>query len=305
MYIKIHFFKKKCILQRFLYKYCSFAKKMCEMKCKYLLFLNLSLYFFFGCKTMPMSTENTPTLLIGQVVFGGGDYVSTNDISFQTQSTSGIEIALRNTVTYEVLRFPANKNGLFYSALQEGKYWIEELYIKKERTDGAWAEIYTNPSKNVLEIESGKVNDVGTLQWTFMGRRHHVVQLDKSSNTKNEFEKQFPKSNWNTKEWKYTPWTLGENISYYLKSEDGRDSALITIPKNLPIEIKEMAERDMIKRMNELRIQNDLRVQGDTTYYIKSENGLDSISLRIPKNISEAMKREIEAKAKQNMNWDQ
>jgi len=254
---------------------------------------------------MPVSTENTPTLLIGQVVFGGGDYVSNNDISFQTQSTSGIEIALRNTVTYEVFRFPSNKNGLFYVALQEGKYWIDELYLKKEHNDGAWAEIYTTPAKNVLEIESGKVNDVGTLQWTYMGRRHNVVQLDKSSDAKNEFEKQFPKSNWNTKEWKYTPWTLGENISYYLKSEDGRDSALITIPKNLPIEIKEMAERDMIKRMYDLRVQNDLRAQGDTTYYIKSENGLDSISLRIPKNISEAMKREIEAKAKQNMNWDQ
>ena len=266
-------------------------KNLKNMKCKYSFFLKLGLCFLIGCKSIPMSTERTPTLLIGQIVFGGSDYVSRQGISFSGITTSGIEIALRNTVTNEVFRFSPGKNGLFYIGLKEGKYWIDELYIKKERNDGAWSDIYTNPPRKVLEIERGKVNNLGTLHWTFVGRRHDVVQLENSEDTKNEFTKQFPKSNWNTKEWIYIPWAFevnqrisvnqisGERISYYVKSEDGRDSSLLTIPQNMPIEMRRQIESDMIKRMN------DHRIQGDTTYYVKSENGLDSALLKIPKNM--------------------
>ena len=272
------------------------------MNRQFFFLLNLSLCFFIGCKSsIPMFTERTPTLLIGKIVFGGSDYVSRQGISFSGISTSGIEISFRNTVTNEVFRFSSDKNGLFYVNLQEGKYWIDELYIKKERNDGAWSDIYTNLPRKILEIERGKVNNIGTIHWTFVNRRHDVVQLDSSFDTKNEFAKQFPQSNWNMQEWIYNPWafevkeTSDERISYYVKSYDGRDSTLLTLPKNIPDEIRRQIEKDMEKRMN------DLLAQGDTTYYVKSENGLDSASLTIPKNMSETIRRDIEARMRQNM----
>ena len=101
------------------------------MKCKCLFLLNLSFCFLIGCRSIPMSTERTPNLLVGEIVFIGSDYVSSQGISFNGITTSGMEIVIRNTATNEISRIPADKNGLFYVYLQEGDYWIEELHIKK------------------------------------------------------------------------------------------------------------------------------------------------------------------------------
>jgi len=264
------------------------------MKRIYLSLVKLSLCFLIGCVAIPTSTEKNPTLLVGTIIFGGSDYMSSQGISFSGVTTSGIEISLRNAVTNERFRFSPGKNGLFYYNLQEGKYCIDELYIKKERNDGAWSYITTSPSKKLLEIERGKVNNLGTIHWSFVDRRHEVVQVDNSVDTKNEFAKQFPKSNWNTKEWTYNELSFDikkgsdEKVTYYVKNENGLDSTLITMPKDTPAEIRSQIEKDIVKRMN------DIRTQGDTTYYVKSENGLDSAFLKIPKAFSKEEKQRAE-----------
>ena len=181
------------------------------MKYKYLFLLNFSLWFLIGCKSIPMSTERTPNLLVGEITFISSDFVSSQGISFIGKTTSGIEIVIRNTATNEILRFPADKNGLFYVNLQEGEYWIDELHIKKERNDGSWTTLYTNPALKVVEVESRKVSNIGKIQWIYAERRHNVVQIDNSSDNQDVFSKQFPKSNWNQEEWKY------EQLSFYAK----------------------------------------------------------------------------------------
>ena len=174
-----------------------------KFKCFFL--LNLSLCFLIGCKSIPMSTEKTPNLLVGEIVFVVSDYVSSQGISFNGKTTSGIEITIRNIATNEILRFAADKNGLFYADLQEGKYWINELSIKKQHYDGSWAYISAGSAQpKVFEVERGKVNNIGTIQWS-IDKRNNVIQMDNSSDIKNKFSKQFPESIWNTKEWIYNP----------------------------------------------------------------------------------------------------
>ena len=264
------------------------------------------LCFLIGCRSIPMSTESNPTLLAGEIAFIGSNYFSRDGISFIGTTNSGIEIVIKNTYTNESFRFSSGKNGLFYINLQEGKYSIDELYLKKVRSDGAWSYIYTNPNK-ILSIERGKVNNVGKINWSFDARKHNVGQTDNSSAVKNEFSKQFPKSNWNQNEWKFSPFVYeikrssevfvssGEKVTYYIKSDDGQDSTRITMPKDMPVEVRQQIEADAKKRVN------DSRIQGDTTYYVKNENGIDSILLKTPKMMPEDMRRDVEERMRQDM----
>ena len=174
------------------------------MKFKYhlLVLVNLSLYCLISCRTIPMYTEINPTLLVGEVIFKTN--MKELGILSDGINISGIEILLKNTTTNENIRFSTDKNGLLLVNLQYGKYKIEELYIKKQYNDGTWFDFYIKqPTIKVLEIENGKVNNIGTLQWSFMNRMHNLVQVDNTSEVKNKFIKRFPESNWNQKEWEY------------------------------------------------------------------------------------------------------
>ena len=179
----------------------------------------------------PLYDDENPTLLVGEAVFKGYDYISEYGISFDGITTSGIEIVMRNTANYEVLRFPADKNGLFYIHLHEGEYWIEEIHMKKEGYDGAGASIYvTSARPKAVKIESGKVNNIGTILWSFVDRTNNsVVQSDSSSSVKNKFSKQFPKSNWNTKEWIFNPWSFSESV-WQMSRNDMEESGIISQP---------------------------------------------------------------------------
>jgi len=189
---------------------------------------------------------------------------------------------------------PADGNGLLCANIQEGKYIIDELYIKKTAFDGAWADLYMNPAQKVLEIERGKVNNIGTIRWSLVDRKHSMIQSDNSLAVKVDFSKKYPKSNWNQKEWIYNKLSNNvyklsdEKISYYVKTESGLDSTLVSIPKDMPENMRIQLEKDVIKRMN------DFRAFGDTTYYVKSENGLDSVFLTVPKAMPEESRRKQE-----------
>ena len=271
------------------------------MKRIYAILLKPTLCFLIGCTAIPTATDKNQTLLVGEVIFVGSDYVSNNGISFNGTTTSGIEIVLRNTSNNESFRISTNNTGLFHINLQDGKYMIDELYVKKERNDGAWSYLYTSPSQKVMEIEKGKVNNIGTIRWSYLERKHNVIQTDNSLAVKNNFSKKFPKSNWNQKEWEYSKLMLetrnysGETVTYYIKTDDGRDSTRITVPKEMPETSRRNIEQDMKK------VMSYYRSQGDTAYYVKSENGLDSVLLRLPKAMPEEQKRVAEENIKRHL----
>jgi hypothetical protein len=54
-----------------------------------------------------------------------------------------------------------------------------------------------------LEVERGKVNNIGTIQWSFVDRKHDAVQIDDLSDIKIKFSQKLSESVWNQKEWKY------------------------------------------------------------------------------------------------------
>jgi hypothetical protein len=192
-------------------------------------FLFFALSWLLGCGSIPTSSDKNPTLLVGRVVYEGGNYVSNNGVSFLGKTTSGLEISLRNKADNRIFRISPRKNGMFYINLHEGIWWLEELYLKKERYDSAWSYISFNPAQKVFEIERVKVNNLGTIHWFFNDRRHSIIQADDSIAVKNEFSKQFSQSNWNQKDWKYNQLSIDfkrfsdERISYYRKSDDGKD----------------------------------------------------------------------------------
>lgn len=261
---------------------------------------NILLCFLIGCTSIPTATEENPTLLVGEIVLLS-DYVSNQEISFKGTTISDIAITLRNTANNETFRIVSNSAGLFHINLQEGKYLIDELYIKKEQANGAWSYFYTNPAPKVFEIKKGKVNNIGTINWSYIERRHNVIQTDNSISVKANFLKKYPKSNWNQREWEFSQLALetiqlsGENVSYYVKTDDGLDSTRITLPKEIQETERKRIELEIKKRMS------DYRSQGDTTYYVKSENGLDSVSLTLPKAMSEEQKQNAENHVRRQM----
>jgi TonB family protein len=133
----------------------------------------------FGVKSIPKKpTEKPSAVFAGKIVFGGSDFVSEEGISFSDTVTSGIEITLRNTVTYDAVRFLSDEDGSFYVTMQEGRYQIERLYLKKEQDDGAWAYVYVNPLKKILKMKSGKENNIGIIHWSYFNKRGEVKYLD-------------------------------------------------------------------------------------------------------------------------------
>ena len=176
-------------------------------------YLLLLFCVLIGCTSIPASTGQNPTLLVGEIIFTGKNYTSANKVSFDGTKTSDIDIFLRNTSNNEIIRFSSDKNGLFYVNLPEGKYMIDKLHVKIEGLIGvytaeglgnAWSSLYYfNPPRKVFEIESEKVNNIGTLRWTFIDKKNNMIQVNDSLSVKNKFSKRFPKSNWNQKTWKY------------------------------------------------------------------------------------------------------
>ena len=228
-----------------------------------------------GCTSIPASTEQNPTLLVGEVIFSCNDYINSQGISFVGITKGNIKISLRNTETKEIITAFTDETGFFYvNRLHEGKYEISELFLEKKRPDGAWATVYVNPNGKVFEIEKGKGNNIGTVDWIFSERKHNIIQTDHSLLVQNSFSKRFPKSNWNQKEWKYN-----------------------TI--SLPNEIWQNVDMEINSRLD------DIRIQGDTTYYVKSENGLDSAFLTIPKAYSNEERLKMEKHVKNLLNKKQ
>jgi hypothetical protein len=248
----------------------------------------LILCLLVACATIPTATEKNSTLLLGEIVFSSNNYVSYNGISFIGTSTGNIQISLRNKETQESISTATDKRGFFYINLQEGKYEIERLYLEKTRSNGDWAYIYFNPNQKNLEIEKGKINNIGTIHWTLTDDNHNYMQINNSSAIQERFAKQFPKLNWNEKEWIYNPLTYeiqkksNKKISFYVKSDDGKDSIRVEIPKDMSEKGRQQIEKQMKERVQMRQAEQAL---GDTSYFVKSENGLDSVLLTIPKGM--------------------
>ena len=251
----------------------------------------LTLSLLTGCRTIPMATESNPTLLVGEIAFTGRHFVSSNGVSFDGTFTRGIEISLRNVATNEALRFSPDNNGLFHINLPDGRYLLDELYIRRYNSQGAWSNIFTNPSQRFIEVERGKVNNIGTIRWTFVGRRHHIEQIDNSEAVRDAFTRRHTRSNWNQKEWKYTQISSGmapfSRISYHLRSSAWQDS----VPENLSAEMRETIERSLRDRMREM---NEVLPVGYTLFYLRSEDGLDWAIVRIPIDLMEYQRRMVE-----------
>ena len=64
------------------------------MKAIDLISVNLLLFLLCGCASVPTATEKNQTLLVGKIVFDGGNYVSNYGIPFNNATTSGIELTL-------------------------------------------------------------------------------------------------------------------------------------------------------------------------------------------------------------------
>ena len=245
----------------------------------------LAFSLLIGCRTIPMATENNPTLLVGKVIFYGR-FISAHGISFDGTITRGIEISLRNTTTNEVFRFSPDNNGLFHINLQDGKYALDELYIRRYNSEGAWSNLFTNPSQKFIEVERGKVNNIGTIRWTFVNRRHHIEQFDNLATVRDAFSARYTRSNWNQKEWIYTQVSSGmtffSRISYHLRS---------SVSENLSAEMRDAIERNLRDRMKEV---SEVLPIGYTLFYLRSEDELDWAIVRTPIDLMEYQRRMVE-----------
>jgi len=181
--------------------------------------LAILLYTLIGCRTVPMYSEKKSTLLAGKVLFTGeddGNDVYRYGVSLAGTTTSGIGVVLRNIATNDVYDLFPDKNGSFYVYLQDGEYRIDQLSLVKKERNGAWTSFTTNPALKVLKVERGKVSNIGTIQWLHVDGRNFVTQTDNSSEIQTFFSEQFPKSNWNQKDWKY------EQLSFDVKNHRNR-----------------------------------------------------------------------------------
>jgi hypothetical protein len=251
-----------------------------------------ALLFVLGCSSVPKATEKNPTLFVGKIMYiGSGNPAQRNGISFNGTIEFGVEISIKNEATQATVKATSGKNGLFYTnQIQEGRYSISELFLKKTAIDSAFSTIYTLPQNLLFEVVKGKVNNAGTVIWLNTNNRHKVEQVYDSTEVKDEFIKQFPKSPWNGQEW--VNCKLTGDTAYYVKSSSGKDSMLLSVPKTMLDAVRQGIESNVRAQMDE-RLS-----KGDTTYYVKSSSGRDSVRITIPKEFPDKLREDMENRAK-------
>ncbi len=155
-----------------------------------------------GTKFIKEPDAGLKTLLIGQII------LNTTEIpkGYEAKETytSGIEIHLEKSPSGEITKLSSRgKDGYFFMTNPDAKsYRLDKLYLHVYASNYVWTFSCEFPHPVVIQIEDGKVNNLGLISWKANYKLHqHFVDNINHENIKRWFKEEFPESDWNTKEW--------------------------------------------------------------------------------------------------------
>ena len=229
-----------------------------------------------GCSSVPKYTEQKQTLLVGKILFvGSNDELRKYKITFDGTGGKDIRLTIKNITTNTIFMIVAGEDGLFCSSqLTEGKYMLGEVYYKITNSSAS-ADVWTAPHSILFEIKKNKVINIGTIVWNRDGDKNVVMQQEDFIDVRNEFIRQYPKSNWNSKDW--TNYSINRNNMQTLQ---------IT---------------NFDEWLTQLEKEGKFNPKKDSVVYIKAANKLDSTRVMVrdvkglPKEEIERIKKKIGA----------
>ena len=165
-------------------------------------FLSFVIFLLFGCVSLSAPKTQDDNLFVGIIIHTGEGYQKYSSASVNGTHKSGIEMTIVNVSSKEEYKIRTKKNGLFYiNTLPEGTYEVAQFYLKV--TNGnSWSDTYSSPSSRwIFNITNGKINNFGVINWDGKFREGTNFKFSQLYNdVLNEFNTQFPKTNWSTRE---------------------------------------------------------------------------------------------------------
>ena len=162
---------------------------------------------FFSCSTMLRIEPQTckQSLVIGQIRLEAKNFSKVGSISVNGIHHSSINIRVLNLTTgeeFEVLS--RGGTGLFYFLSEEGNtYSIVNFKYTNTGTHGTYAQISVSPTDLILQIEPGKVYNIGKIEWNADKDAHaHYFTFKRNYlELENLIRIKYAKSKWNLHEW--------------------------------------------------------------------------------------------------------
>ncbi|MDR0408322.1 MAG: CAP domain-containing protein [Campylobacteraceae bacterium] len=232
-------------------------------------------------KSQTVLISRTDTLAVGQIIFradfGNEIYTDSEGIKITVQNS-------KNGITHETI---SDKDGLFYlKDLSDGLYEIIQFELKKS-TD-KYILSYTLMLELFFEVRSGKINNLGKIDWNFDKKEHDIKYSREYFVTKIKFETQH-----NAADSEWTDTVLSENAPVSDKrdmDDENWDAALLDTARDATYLTP--VEKDVILEMNKVRSNPkkyaDLYIKPRLQYY--SENNMYSPPGKMPIKTTEGVK---------------
>ena len=166
------------------------------MKAK--VFMVFAAFIVIGCVSVPSPSSKANTLMAGQFLVNVN---ASGEMSGANRSYKiNIGIYFENNQTGKITSIHTQRNGwLLSNKLNGGDYTIQYLYI--EHTDGNTVYQMTLNGPFSVTLEEGLVNNIGVVQID-VGTGTYTYQVADYDTVKLDFQNEFPKSEWNSYQWK-------------------------------------------------------------------------------------------------------
>jgi hypothetical protein len=172
-----------------------------------LLVLFVLLLSLAGCAAIPNPSKPTDSLLVGRMTLEAKGADSFSGTSVNGNQKSGINITLLNSDTQKEYKLITHMGFFYLLNPDPGKYIISKLSFESDSAGGSWANVWWSPRYRLpfILVDSGKVINLGSLQWTFEKYGNSFFSTIKIEGTPEElktmFTENYPKSLWLDREW--------------------------------------------------------------------------------------------------------
>ena len=172
--------------------------------------LALLCMLLFSCASKPVEPLNdNDSLVVGRVLFKGTGYRNSNTASINGKHYDNIELVFENQTTGKSISvrskgfLASNKApGFFYFKGENNSTYELKKLIYKHQVGGSWIKLTTRVRGFVFDISSGKVFNIGKLNWVSSYKKSTRI-IQNKSDINSAFAVNYKESNWNKFKWEY------------------------------------------------------------------------------------------------------
>jgi hypothetical protein len=169
-----------------------------NMKALKILLLFIPTIILAGCSTLPDPEKSDSSLLIGSIVMHVSNVDSQYGLNVNGNQYDNITLKIYDPESKEI-DLVTNKDGYFVTdKVIPGYYYLEKMGIKitNEHAYQTMSIVFSKPYPRI-QIEPGKVNNIGIIEWYYDGEEGTRANFDaKYRDINNYYTENYNNSKW-------------------------------------------------------------------------------------------------------------